>query len=86
MKARSVNIYSPEHKFLVLIARKSREGSNVPVHLYSLARAFAAYIHRVWKWMKALTKIRLVAPLDSSAFMSEEQLYSTTTTVKPVLS
>ena len=33
----------------------------------SLARAFAIYIHKLWNYKKAKTKVRPLAPLDSSA-------------------
>ena len=35
-------------EFLVFIASASREHSDKPVHMHSLAKAFAAHIHEVW--------------------------------------
>ena len=39
----------PAHKISALIATTSGEGSGESVYVCSLARAFAACIHNVWK-------------------------------------
>ena len=36
----------PTHDILVLMASGSRDGSEEPVHLHSLANAFASHIHK----------------------------------------
>ena len=45
---RCVLIYEPAHKMLVPIAVSSNEGSDEPVHVQRLARAFAARLHKGW--------------------------------------
>ena len=39
--------------------------------LGSLTRTFPAHMHNVWKWMRAITKIRPLAPLGSCMCMFE---------------
>ena len=39
---------SQNMRFSVLIILVSREGSDDPVHACSIARAFAAHIHKAW--------------------------------------
>ena len=39
----------PHPRIWVLIVSVSRECSDKPVHMHSLARAFVSRIHKVWK-------------------------------------
>ena len=47
-----VAIYGPAHAIWLLIAFSSNKCLGEPAHLYRLARAFAAHIHKVWIYMK----------------------------------
>ena len=49
-------LIEPAHEIIVLITQATSEGSGEPVHLRSLARAFAVHTHEVWKWTKDPTK------------------------------
>ena len=47
---------------MVLITQAISEGSGEPVHLRSLARAFAVRTHEVWKLTKGPTKNQTSSP------------------------
>ena len=51
----------PPHEILVIITYASNEGSDNPVHLHRLARAFTARTHNV-KLMKVTTNIQASSP------------------------
>ena len=59
----------PAHGILVLIAPVSSECLDEPVHPKSFARAFAARMHKVWKYSNTQVKHHL-APFAACACLN----------------
>ena len=53
---RLISLFLPAHEIMVLLTQATSKGSGKPVHLRSLARAFAVRTHEVWKQTKGPTK------------------------------
>ena len=61
-------INEPAHVILALIAYAKSECSGESAHMRRLTRAFTSRIHKVWKQMKSLVKVRPLVLLDTPAW------------------